>query len=323
MGRCIWITVFMLVLFQGILTADSKYKGDCSRDGKLSILDVVQHLLIARANPADERLDFNCDGDKNAEDVICLVRYLYTSPPLEYNLPEVKTIFLHHSTGNNIWNGGVSGWFDGFNADSTTQYLISKRAYPSGSPYSWNNYPYDYWNIWVDHAGNEPYLQEPTLELLSADYDIIVFKHCYPVSDIRADTGSPAVNSEVKRIENYKLQYDALKEKMRQFPLTRFVVWTGAALVQGNTNQATAQRAKDFFSWVVDEWDQPVDNIFVWDFYQLETDGTLYLKDEYATSASNSHPNSSFSGTAAPLFCRRLVDVIKGVGDQSPVTGKY
>jgi len=311
------------VLLQGTLAAASKFKGDCSQDGKLGILDVVQHLLIARGDPDDERLDFNSDGEKNIADAIGLLRYICTCPPLEYNRPLVKTIFLHHSTGNNIWNGGVPGWFDGFNADSTTQYLISERAYPSGSPYPWNNYPYDYWNIWVDHAGSEPYQQEPTLELLTADYDIIVFKHCYPVSDIKADTGSPDVSSAVKRTENYKLQYDALKEKMHQFPLTRFVVWTGAARVQAATNQANAQRAKDFFSWVVDEWDQPGDNIFIWDFHKLETDGTLYLKNEYAASSSDSHPNSSFSDTAAPLFCRRLVDVIKGIGDQSPVTGKY
>jgi hypothetical protein len=64
------------------------------------------------------------------------------------------------------------------------------------------------------------------------------------------------------------------------------------------------------------------DHIYIWDFYELETEGGLYLKQDYAEAAGNSHPNASFSATVAPLFAQRVVDVIEGRGDTSSLTGK-
>ncbi|MCE5272664.1 dockerin type I repeat-containing protein [bacterium] len=231
-----------------------------------------------------------------------------------------RVIFLHHSTGENVWNGGVADWFAQYGRQNGKSYSIGERAYPSGSPYPWNNYPYDYWNIWVSHAGAEPYLTEPTLEILTPQYRVIVFKHCYPVSGIGPDTGSPSVSSEAKTLENYKLQYAALKEKLHQFRANRFIVWTGAALVEGETNAEQGARAREFFEWVKTQWDEPGDNIFVWDFFELETEGGLYLKNEYASG--DSHPNAAFCRVVAPLFGQRVVDVIEGRGDSGSLTGK-
>jgi hypothetical protein len=225
---------------------------------------------------------------------------------------EANIIFLHHSTGNNVWNGGVPAWFSEYNAANGTSYKIIERAFPSGDPYAWKNYPFDYWNIWVEHAGSEPYMEEPTLEMLTPEYDVIVFKHCYPVSNVLEDTGSPDIASEVKTAENYKLQYAALKDKLHQFPDVKFIVWTGAALVEKNTNPENAARARAFFQWVKDEWDQPGDNIYLWDLFELETGGGLYLKNEYAEAEDNSHPNAEFCKMAAPQFAQRIVDVIQG-----------
>jgi hypothetical protein len=39
----------------------------------------------------------------------------------------------------------------------------------------------------------------------------VVFKHCFPVSGIDIDTGSPDITSEARTIENYELQYAAIK----------------------------------------------------------------------------------------------------------------
>lgn len=228
---------------------------------------------------------------------------------------EVKIIFLHHSTGKVIWDGGVKKWFRKYNRDSGKKYRISERAFPAERPYGWNNFPYDYWNIWVKNAGPETYMREPTLEILTKEYDVIVFKHCFPVSDIEADTGRPDISSSEKRLENYKLQYEALREKMLSFPETKFLVWTPAALVEQRTSPEKAARAARFARWVVEEWDVPGDNIFVWDFFGLETEGGLYLKTEYAKSETNSHPGAMFAEKAAPRLCRRIVDVIEGKGD--------
>ena len=261
---------------------------------------------------------------------------------LSKNHTTTRIIFLHHSTGENIWKGGyfsgktffqkilkrsskneaVPKWFSQYNTDHHSDYLITDQYFPKTKPYGWKNYPFDYYNIWVKHAGEEPYLEEPTLEILTKKYDVIIWKHCFPVSGILPDSTVPDIDSDIKTLGNYKLQYEALKRKMHEFPNVKFIVWTGAALVQAATTEENAKRAKKFFDWVRNEWDEPGDNIYLWDFYQLETDGGLYMKKEYASGTTDSHPNPSFSQKVYPLFCQRIVDIIETGGENTTLTGE-
>lgn len=239
---------------------------------------------------------------------------------------EMKTraniLYLHHSTGNCIWKGGVPEWIAEHNQSTNTAYRITEQAFPKSEPYGWRNYPYDYWNIWVNNAGESPYQDEPTLEMLTREFDTIVFKHCFPVSSIQPDEGPADIASEVKTLGNYKLQYIALKEKMRSFPDTRFLVWTNAALLATNCSEDEAQRSREFVDWVIGEWDEPGDNIFVWDFFSLETDSGRFMNPAYANGAKDPHPNEIFSARVAPFFSRRLVSVLEGTGDRTSLTGE-
>ncbi len=247
-----------------------------------------------------------------------------------------KIMFLHHSTGHVVWLGttskvsskilgrsAVKSRIGDYNKEIGTQYEIEEMTFPTTSEgYPWANYPSDYYNIWVKNAGDTPYQGEPTLEMLTKDYDLIVWKHCYPVGSILPDTGAADVDSSEKRLENYKLQYAELKQKMRAFPDTKFIVWTGAALTEAKTSPDEAQRAREFFDWVKAEWDEPGDNIFVFDFYELETEGGPYLKPEYASAPDNSHPTPEFGDRVATLFVQRMVDVLEGRGDSTSLTGE-
>jgi len=234
---------------------------------------------------------------------------------------DAKVIFLHHSTGHCVWKGGVPEWFESYNAENGTNYQVVEQAFPKREPYGWHNYPYDYWKIWVENAGDKPFMEEPTLEMLTRDWDVIVFKHCYPVSDVLEDTGEADIASDRKSIENYKLQYEALKNKLREFPDTRFIVWTGALRAEDDSRPGSAERAAEFFRWVREEWDEPGDNIFIWDFAAIEGEGGPYLKAEYQNEPEDSHPNETLSREAAPLFGKRIVDVIEGRGDAGSLTG--
>jgi len=251
---------------------------------------------------------------------------------------EIKIIFLHHSTGERIWYGdrssliaksrrkfsdgsSMTNWFKKYNQKNHTNYSISELEFPKAEPYGWKNYPFDYYNIWVKNAGNIPYMKEPTLELLTEEYDVIIWKHCFPVGDMEEDTGNPDIDSEVKSMENYTLQYQALKNKMLSFPDNKFIVWTGAAHTRGNTTTEKARRTKEFFDWVRTEWDDPSDNIYLWDFFNLETEGDIYLKEEYATSPEDSHPNDSFADRVYQLLCSRITDVIESGGTNTALTG--
>jgi hypothetical protein len=237
-----------------------------------------------------------------------------------------RIIFLHHSTGKSIWLGNtnryinkltgrsdVLKYFRDYNKKSGENIHIEELAFPKKVPYGWKNYPYDYYNIWVKHAGEEPYMEEPTLEILTKKYDVIIFKHCYPVSRILPDSGSSDVDSDIRRIENYKLQYNALKRKMHEFPANKFIVWSPAVLIKNQLHEDQARRTVEFYNWMVDEWYEKGDNIFIWDFYKYETEGGLYLLDKYAEGAENSHPGKDFAARITPLFCKFVIDVVNGI----------
>ena len=238
-----------------------------------------------------------------------------------------RVMFLHHSTGWAVWLGlgksDVKNWMAAYNETNDTNHQIEEMPFlRTDEGYPWANYPYDYYNIWVTHAGDVPYRGEPTLEMLTKEYDVIIWKHCFPVAGIRPDTGKPDVDSEEKRLENYKLQYAALREKMHSFPDTKFIVWTGAAPTIGSTRPTKALRARQFFGWVKADWDEPGDNIYLWDFYELETGGGIYMKTSYASGLRDPHPRPDFAGRVAPLFAQRIIDVINGKGDSTSLTGE-
>lgn len=246
-----------------------------------------------------------------------------------------KIIFLHHSTGNGVWKGNpnkyiyklnkvgdVQKLIKKHNKENHTNFVIEERAYPQKAPYGWENYPYDYYNIWIKNSGDKPFKEEPTLDMLAKEYDVIIFKHCFPVSNIKADADTSDINSSDRTIGNYKLQYEALKKKMQEFPDIKFIVWTGAALVAAHTNEDEAKRAMEFSDWVKTNWGADDDNIFVWDFRELETEGGAYLKEEYAVSSTNSHPNRVFNAMAAKLFAKRLVDIIENDGKGTNLVGR-
>jgi hypothetical protein len=262
-------------------------------------------------------------------------------------ISDMNILYLHHSTGGVIWQGEKPSiitsaarkistklaeavgnkaklplLFDTYNKENNKNYLIKEMNFPKASPYGWHNYPYDYYDIWVKHAGNEPYMEEPTLEMLTKEYQVISFKHCYPVSNIQADQDSADINSDYKTLANYKLQYAALRDKLHEFPNTKFILWTGAAQVKSAVTEDEAKRAKEFFTWVTNEWDLPGDNINIWDLYSLETEGGFYFKDEYATAPNDSHPNSGFALRVGQLLFKRIVDVIENDGTRTKLTGE-
>jgi hypothetical protein len=165
-------------------------------------------------------------------------------------------------------------------------------------------------------------MNEPTLEMLTKDYNVIIIKHCFAVSDILPDQDSADINSDLKTLSNYCLQYSVLKDKFHQFPNTKFILFTGASQVKSNTTEENGKRAREFFRWVTNEWDIPEDNIYLWDLYSLQTEGELYFRDKYARSADNSHPNKEFAGKVVKLLFNRIIDIIENDGRGTKLTGE-
>ena len=245
---------------------------------------------------------------------------------------DAKVIFLHHSTGGLIYNDGhVADSIQAYNERHGTNYFIKDRNFPY-KPYAWLNYPYDYWNIWLNgycdqYKKEKTYRNVECLEDLCREYDIIIFKHCYPGADILEDTGEPDISSDRKSLENYKLQYRALRDKFREFPDNDFIVWTLVPRHRLDANSPeNAPRTKQFVDWVKNEWlseeGKTDDNIHIFDYFSLAAELNTMpraprvpycLKYEYERShdKKDSHPNQLASEKIGPEFYRFIVRVLK------------
>ena len=249
----------------------------------------------------------------------------------QVNSQNAKVVFLHHSTGGLIYNDGhVADSIQSYNEKNNTNYVVEEFAFPN-KPYAWANYPYDYWNIWLNgycdqYKKEEFYPNVECLEDLCRDNDVIIFKHCYPGADILEDTGNPDISSNRKSLENYKLQYRALRDKFQEFPDNDFIVWTLVPRhrLVGNAPE-NAVRAKEFVDWVKNEWlkegGRTYNNIHVFDYFSLAAEQNadadaphapycLKYKYERSHEDSDSHPNKLVSEEIGPIFSKFIIDLL-------------
>jgi hypothetical protein len=233
-----------------------------------------------------------------------------------------SAIFLHHSTGGNVYaEGNVASYISNYNSLHGTSLSLTERAYPN-TPWPWANYPYDYWKLWIGGSCNSTDPNIECLATIAADYKLVIFKHCFPGAGIEADLGTPDVSSDRKSLENYKLQYRALRALMDSYPTTKFMVWTLTPLHRLATSADEASRASQFVNWVKNSWltedgnEHP--NIIVFDFFSLIAElspdpdsGQQYcLKYKYEGShtGSDSHPNTAANQYVGPIFAQAVID---------------
>lgn len=235
-----------------------------------------------------------------------------------------NAIFLHHSTGAGVFfEGNVAAWIADYNNEHGTDLEITEFAYPD-SPWGWENYPYDYWKLWVDRSCNNTQDNIQCLDKLCENYDLIIFKHCFPGAGIEADNGSGDVTSPEKTLNNYKLQYRALLELFDQYPDNKFMVWTLAPLHRNATDSEQASRAAQFVDWVKNTWltedGNGHPNVFIFDFFGLVAEqdenpanGQQYcLKYDYEGdhSGNDSHPNLLANETNGPIFAAEVASIL-------------
>ena len=246
-----------------------------------------------------------------------------------------KILFIHHSTGGNVYRqGNVAAWMTNYNTTHSKDYQLTERAYPD-SPYPWENYPYDYWNLWVNPAStcNSSNANIECINSLVQKYNVIIFKHCFPGAGIGADQATSTVSSNVKTLGNYKLQYRALRAMMDGYPSNKFIVWTLAPLHRNATSAAEAARAKQFVDWVKNTWltedGKSHPNIYIFDFWGIvaETNPTptsgqvncLKYAYEGDHNGSDSHPNLTANQVAGPLFGQCIINAIENKTTPVPV----
>lgn len=262
---------------------------------------------------------------------------------LSFSMNAQNAVFLHHSTGEGVWNGGngddIPALLAAYNTANGTAYGITERAYPTGS-YPWENYPYDYWNLWLNGVCSQSELSTQCLGNIADDYDLIIFKHCFPGAGIQPDQGDPDITSSTKTLANYKAQYRALRTLMDGYTDTKFMVWTLAPLHRLATTPEQAARAREFVNWVKNDWltedGKAHPNIYIFDFYGYVAEGsaspengqTNCLKYDYEKSheGSDSHPNDAANTVMAPIFFQAIIDAFHSTGSgiaESLVSGNW
>jgi len=90
------------------------------------------------------KLANNETGPRFAQFIVDSIASFYGSSKVG---KEVKIVFLHHSTGLNVYkylDQGVPAWFGKYNAASRTVHLISHKWYPSDG-----NMPVNYYRSWI------------------------------------------------------------------------------------------------------------------------------------------------------------------------------
>jgi hypothetical protein len=215
-----------------------------------------------------------------------------TTPPLQ----PVKLIFIHHSCGEN-WlvdnNGGLG------------IALRDNNYFVSDTNYGWGPIPKEgsapigsltdigHWWLWFRSPKSAEIMdavymensQHSTYTRLNTDPGgknrIIMFKSCYPNSNLRGSPGDPVPSIEANPLKgldsssnfhtvaNAKGIYTDLLSYFREHQDTLFIVITAPPVSSGRY----AANARTFNQWLVNDWlkDYPDKNVAVFDFYNVLT----------------------------------------------------
>jgi len=154
-----------------------------------------------------------------------------------------------------------------------------------------NNNPSDYERIFTS-----PDEDETRRKILQ--FDVIIFKKCFPTSQIESDT----------KLDQFKNSYLKIREFVDHNPDKLFIIMTQPPLRSEVTDPNNASRARNLSEWLrSSEYIGDRSNLRVFDFFDLladkEGDNKNMLRKEYAPLLTiDSHPNRHANKTIAPIF---------------------
>ncbi|HEX9934550.1 MAG TPA: FlgD immunoglobulin-like domain containing protein [bacterium] len=263
---------------------------------------------------------------------ICLILAVRL-PAAEIN----DLIFIHHSCGQNWLDSGLhdallaKGYIDERN-DIT--YGVIVPADP-GRPASLGdvageNTNMNHWILWFnDYMGSVK-----QFECTNGYNRIVMFKSCYPTSDIWDDGTEPGDPfSEDQTLANYKavyrhpeaagrkymrdeVEYVPLEDVFSKHPEILFIPVTSPPLRYDATDDANAHRARLFANWLKNDWlssynkaHPALKNVAVYDWFNFLANadnasiGPNRLKEAYCgTPDEESHPNSTANAASTVAF---------------------
>lgn len=251
--------------------------------------------------------------------------------------PRPRVLFLHRSVGANLIEqgrvrelfskAGYDFWDHGHNEQGLRD-EVGENVTPGFDIPNDNTDPGGYAAIFAQPVNDPP---DVALSHVLA-YDIIAFKSCYPVSDIKSD----------RQMEAYKQAYIRIRSTMDTHPDKLFIVVTPPPLSSAGISPANVARGRAFANWLTsDEFLAGHPNIRTFDLFDALANNDNYLRVEYRQSlypidftdlgqvpgslanafrvlraqvqnrplyTDDSHPNEAANRTVGPVFVRSIVE---------------
>lgn len=190
-----------------------------------------------------------------------------------------KVYFIHHSTGEIYWNGGM-------------EKALEDHGYTGSAPW-WDGGtdPQDFPTLFND-ANNWDILN---------NYDIIIFKSCFPASDITSDS----------MLADYKTWYKELYNVYRAHSDKLFVPMSTPPLLESHTSYSAAQRAIAFENWLIGDYKNNYNgnNLAPFGLHTLLDDDSGYLHSDFISDPNDDHPNSHSGEVVGEAMWKHLDSV--------------
>jgi hypothetical protein len=198
------------------------------------------------------------------------------NPPSE----PVRLIFIHHSTGEN-WladdNGGLGL------ALGQNNYFVSDTNYGWGPEAIGDRTDIPNWPEWFRSPESPTYLAAlysesqqhsaytRTVPDPGGENQIVLFKSCFPNSNLSGNPGDAATPGEDYTVGNAKYVYNEILKYFITRPDKLFVVITAPPV----SDPSYAANARAFNQWLVNDWlkenGYTASNVAVFDFYNVLT----------------------------------------------------
>jgi hypothetical protein len=247
----------------------------------------------------------------------------------------VKLIFIHHSSGEN-WladdNGGLGL------ALNQNNYFVSDTNYGWGPDSIGDRTDIPNWPEWFRSSHTPTYMNAlfnendqhasytRTLANPGGQNQIVMFKSCFPNSDLTGNPGDPPTAGGWLTVGHAKYVYNEILEYFATQPNKLFIVITAPPLLAAHTTSHNAANARAFNNWLVNDWlaenHYTLKNVAVFDFYNVLTykdnhhrfrNGQIehvYVSGRntayYPSSQSDDHPSATGNRKATTEFISLL-----------------
>lgn len=215
-------------------------------------------------------------------------------------------VWLHHSTGDALLKGGL---LDALHADGIKFYDINYEeavvdGYVIGDHTDVPDWPKTF---------NTPkffdVVKKWKLTAPQAHHDIVMFKSCYPNSNIKTDA----------MLEQYKQHFMALLPTMQANPDILFIGMSTPPLVKIGTTPEAAKRARQWSRWLTTEYARDVKNVKIFDLFDAlavadDKPDANTLAPQFSSGRKDSHPSDEGARAVTRLFIPWLNRVVREAG---------